>query len=129
MQQLIGRITNNAKVNHLKDGREVTNFSIALNDSYKPKGSDEVTHIVTYVDCSYWISSKVAERLTKGSLVEVLGRIGMRIYKNSDGNAKSSLTLHVQTIKLHGQTKGSNAKEVVSTTTAAASEPIDDLPF
>jgi single-strand DNA-binding protein len=126
MQQLIGRITNNAKVNHLKDGREVTNFSIALNDSYKAKGSDEVTHLVTYVDCSYWISSKVAERLTKGSLVEVLGRLGMRVYRSKDGDAKGSLTLHVQSIKLYGQTKGSKATQDVSTTSL---ESTDGLPF
>jgi single-strand DNA-binding protein len=124
MQQLIGRITNNARVNHLKDEREVTNFSIALNDSYKAKGSDEVTHLVTYVDCSYWLSSKVAERLTKGSLVEVLGRLGMRVYRSKDGDAKGSLTLHVQSIKLHGQIKSSKTIETASTT-----ESTDGLPF
>ncbi|NNV53858.1 single-stranded DNA-binding protein [Limnovirga soli] len=92
MQQLIGRLTQNAKVCELKDGRKVTNFSIALNDSYKQKGSGEVKKIVTYVDCAYWINEKVAAYLIKGSIVEVNGRIGVRAYLNLQNEAKGVLT-------------------------------------
>jgi single-strand DNA-binding protein len=35
---LIGRITKDATVKKLKDEWEVVNFSIAINDFYKPKG-------------------------------------------------------------------------------------------
>lgn len=125
MQQLIGRITNNAKVNHLKDGREVTNFSIALNDSYKPKGSDEVKKVVTYVDCAYWLSSKIATYLTKGSLVELVGRIGVKVYQSSQHEAKASLTFHVHNITLHG--KGNSTEQPKKQ--KEAESPKDDLPF
>ncbi|HET7898519.1 MAG TPA: single-stranded DNA-binding protein, partial [Flavisolibacter sp.] len=37
---LIGRITKDAIVNTTKEGRKVVNFSIAINESYKPKGGE-----------------------------------------------------------------------------------------
>lgn len=128
MQQLIGRLTTNAKVAHLKDGREVVNFSIAMNDTYKSKGASVPTKLTTYVDCAYWLSAKIAPLLTKGSLIEVYGRIGVRAYTTISGDAKGTLTCHVSTIKMHGQTKA-NVENAVSPVLAEKQEPTDDLPF
>jgi single-strand DNA-binding protein len=51
--EIIGRVTADAKVKSLPDEREVVNFSIAIDDSYKPKGAKEVKKVVAFVDCSY----------------------------------------------------------------------------
>ena len=67
--ELVGRLTADAKVSTVKDERKVVNFSIAINDSYKPKGSEMVTKITTFVNCSYWINPAIAEHLTKSTLV------------------------------------------------------------
>lgn len=128
MQQLIGRLTTNAKVAQLKDGREVVNFSIAMNDSYKPKGASVPTKLVTYVDCAYWLSPNIASLLTKGSLIEVFGRIGVRAYASASGEVKGTLTCHVSVIKLHGQTKQAEKADVPVTATNAQ-QVVDDLPF
>src|SRR5665647_1717277 len=98
--ELVGRITKDAVVTQLKDERKVVNFSIAVNDWYKPKNSEGVK-ITTYVNCSYWISEKIAERLTKATLIEINGRIFVNAYKGADGEAKASLNCHVNTIKIH----------------------------
>ena len=34
---LIGRLTKDAVVSQLKDDRQVVNFTLAVNDGYKPK--------------------------------------------------------------------------------------------
>ena len=78
--EITGRITKDAVVNQLKDDRQLVNFTVAINDYYKPKNS-EPKKITTYVNCSYWVSSRIAERLTKGTLVELTGRIGVNAYK------------------------------------------------
>lgn len=129
MQQLIGRLTQNAKVSELKDGRKVTNFSLAINDSYKPKGSSEVKKIVTYIDCAYWLTDKVAPYLLKGSVIEVMGRIGVRVYINLQNEAKGTLTCHVQGIKIHSNTKGVSTTTTSTSTTRLQEEKTDDLPF
>lgn len=121
---LIGRITKDASIKKLKDEREVVNFSIAINDYYKPKGQFEGVTLTTYYNCSYWISSKIASRLTKGSLVELSGRIYINAYMGLDGEAKASLNCHVNSITIHqaGKRGEVTAKE-------SKEEPIDDLPF
>jgi single-strand DNA-binding protein len=82
--ELVGRITKDAVVNQLKDERNVVNFSIAVNDYYKPKNGEGV-NITTYYNCSYWVNSKIVHLLTKGRLVEINGRIHINAYIGADG--------------------------------------------
>ena len=125
--ELFGRVTADATVNNLKDGRKVVHFSIAMNDSYKPKDSDGWKKLTTYVNCSYWISEAVAKSLTKGSLVEVYGRISVRAWTNAQGEAKGSLNFHVNNIKLHGKSNAGSKESIPAP--ADIKEPVEDLPF
>jgi len=125
--ELVGRLTADAKVSTLKDERKVVNFSIAINDSYKPKSSEMATKITTFVNCSFWINPAIAGHLTKSTLVQLSGRIGVNTWINTEGEAKASLTFHVNTIKLHG--KGNAASKESIPAAANIAEPIEDLPF
>ena len=40
MNTIIGRVTKNAEINQLKNDRQVVNFSVAINDSYKTKDGE-----------------------------------------------------------------------------------------
>jgi single-strand DNA-binding protein len=133
---LVGRITKDAVVNQLKNERQVVNFTLAINDYYKPKNG-EGRNIATYINCSYWMNPKLAERITKGALVEATGRIYVNAYMANDGEPKASLNCHVNSIKIHGNSKANNAAYKVannSTTEGALNanditEPLEDLPF
>jgi len=121
---IIGRLTKDAVVAQLKDERKVVNFTIAINDYYKPKGSDKGVSVTTFVNCAYWISAGIAEHLTKGSLVEVSGRLSVNAYTDMQGEAKGSLNCHANAIKIHLHNKADATKAAVS------KEPVaDDLPF
>lgn len=124
---VIGRITKDAIVNTLKDERQVVNFSIAVNDYYRPKGATEATKFTTFFNCSYWISSKIAERLKKGTLVEVNGRIFVTAYTDLDGAAKASLNCHVNSIKIHSY--GKEVEVIGTPAETPTEEKKDDLPF
>ena len=126
--EMTARLTGDAKISNLKNDRQVVNFSIAINDSYKAKGSNEPTKIVTYVQCDYWVNPGVAQYLTKGTLVELQGRVGVNAYIGKDGEAKAILTFHVNTIKLHGGL-GVKNETTVKTNAEAVAVPTDDLPF
>ncbi|HUZ58723.1 MAG TPA: single-stranded DNA-binding protein [Hanamia sp.] len=125
---MTARLTGDAKISTLKNDRKVVNFSVAINDSYKAKGSNEPTKIVTYVQCNYWVNPGIAQYLTKGTLVELQGRVGVNGYTGKDGEAKATLTFHVNTIKLHGNA-GTKDEVPVKENIAAILEPADDLPF
>jgi single-strand DNA-binding protein len=129
--EIIGRITADATIIETKAGKKVVNFSIAINDTYKAKGSDEVTKLVTYINCSYWINPGVAPYLTKGTLVECAGRIGVNAWTGKDGEAKGSLTFNASRIKLHGGGNKVNAETnaPVIIAPAAMAEATEDLPF
>jgi single-strand DNA-binding protein len=128
--EITGRIVKDASVFKLKENREVVNFTIAVNDSYKPKDSTELKKIVTYIDCSYWLSSKTAQWLKKGALVELFGRIGMNVYIGNDSEAHGALTFHTSHIKILAFAKDEKQTPEVSkgVKTSSEKEP-DDLPF
>ena len=124
--EITGRITKDATVSKLKDDREVVNFSVAINDSYKTRESSEVKKFTTYFNCAYWVSSSIAKLLTKGTLVQLYGRISVNVYNDLQGSAKASLNFHVNNIKLLGR---SNTPEKIPATAAEITEPLEDLPF
>ncbi|MGC4038336.1 MAG: single-stranded DNA-binding protein [Chitinophagaceae bacterium] len=125
--ELTGRLTADATVNTTKNGRKVVHFTIAINDRYKTKDSDEWKNLTTYVNCSYWMREGIAKHLTKSLLVEVSGRISVSAWINPKGEAKGSLDFHVNNIKLHGKSRIITTKSIPTGTDN--SEPTEDLPF
>lgn len=129
MQTVIGRVVNNAVIRETKDGRKLVAFTVAQNDRFKVKGSNEVKQLTNYFNCSYWLSTAVAEHLKKGMLVEAVGRIGLNAWKNADGEARASLTLHVQNVQLHGKAGSTTQGTQPSETTCSEIDQKEDLPF
>lgn len=128
--EIVGRITKDAVVHQLKDERQVVNFTIAINDYYKGKGSTEGKYITTYVHCAYWMKSKIAECLKKGTIAELQGRLYITAYTDLNREAKGTLNCHVNNIKVHFASKekqlesrSDNEQNITS------SELKDDLPF
>jgi single-strand DNA-binding protein len=122
---LIGRVTKDAVVAQLKDDRKVVNFTLAINDYYKPKNSDKAVTVTTFVQCAYWLSPKIAEWLRKGSLIEIMGRLTVNAYTDMQGEAKGTLNCHVDSIKIHQQAK----TERMNTKSKEKEPAADDLPF
>ncbi len=127
--EITGRIVKDASVFKVKEKREVVNFSIAVNDSYKPKGSTETKKIVTYIDCSYWMSAGLAQWLKKGTLVQLFGRIGLNVYIGNDSQAHGSLTFHTSDIKILVFAQTDNNTHTPALKQQNASDNPDDLPF
>ena len=137
---ITGRLTGDAVVRTLSEGRKVVNFSVAVNDSYKAKNGERVTQ-TEFFDCSYWIGTGIAQYLTKGSIVELSGRVSARAWVDGEGNAKAGLNFHTSKITLHGggaaaekPKAGQTAKakpEAMEVTGAQVSPDgqHDDLPF
>lgn len=129
--EITGRLTADATVKTLNGDKEVVNFSIAINDSYKPKDSTEVKEFTTYINCAYWLSSKRAQVLKKGAIVQVMGRIGMNVYTNGQGEATGSLTFHTNDFKVLSFAKKAETAEraEIDLTTKGQKAENDDLPF
>jgi single-strand DNA-binding protein len=131
VMEITGRLTADAIISTTKSDKEVVNFSIAVNDRYKTK-SGEVNTITEYFRCAYWISTKVAGILTKGTIVALSGRASADAWVGSDGKAKAAMNFHTSGIKILG---GGSRQAVAETTLpkktdkAGTDTPDDDLPF
>ncbi len=128
---ITGRLTRDAEVRTTSQEKQVVNFSVATNDSYRNKQGERIEQ-TTYFDCSYWITPNVAKLLTKGTLVELSGRVSTRAWTGNDGEPRAGLNFHTSNIKLHG---GSRKTEAVQATAKAENKGFtaqgteDDLPF
>jgi len=123
---ITGRLTRDAEVCTTSQLKQVVNFSVAINDSYRNKQGERIEQ-TTYFDCSYWITPNVAKILTKGSLVELSGRVTARAWTGNDGEAHAGLNFHTSQIKLHGG--GKKSETVQATVETATKKTEDDLPF
>lgn len=131
--EITGRLTTDATVHKVNKEKEVVNFSIAINDNYKPKGSTEVKEVTTFINCSYWLNSKTAQFLKRETLVQLFGRIGINVYSNAEGKACGSLIFHTNNIKILVFAKKTELTENNGTALPIKQgkqpEPVDDLPF
>ncbi|WP_194975851.1 single-stranded DNA-binding protein [Aquiflexum lacus] len=132
---ITGRLTADAETAELKDGRKVVNFRMAINDRYRTK-SGETMELTSFVSCSYWISTGVAQILKKGALVELFGRLDADAYIDREGNPVGRLNFHVNNIKLLAGARKQDSfsdrpLERISedSTGISMEEAKDDLPF
>lgn len=132
MNTIVGRITRDAEIRQTATNKQVVNFSVAINENYTTKQGERIEQ-ATFYNCSYWINTKIAEFLTKGTLVELLGRISSNAWIGKDGEIHSGLNFHTSKIKLHGGGKKNNQPIGNTTSTienkAFENETEDDLPF
>jgi len=123
---ITGRVTADAQVRNVSDSKTVVNFSLAINDSYKNKAGERIGQ-TTYFDCAYWLSPKVAQLLTKGTVVELTGRVSTRAWTGSDGQPHAGLNFNTSQIKLH---RGGKKAEAVQASKGKSNEnEKEDLPF
>jgi len=126
--EFTGRLTDDAQVKTTKKDKKVVTFSVAINDQYKPKNG-EAQKLVTYINCSYWLSTTVAKQLQKGSIVSVYGHIYLNQYKTQDGEQYANIACHANSIKILSKGKDGSAQQVATTTDAPTGGTNDDLPF
>lgn len=101
--EITGRLTRDAQVRSVGE-KNVVNFSVAVNDSYKKKAGERITQ-TEFFDCSFWLGTGIAPYLTKGSIVELYGRVSARAYTANDGSLKAALQFNTARIKFHGSNK------------------------
>lgn len=102
--EIIGRLTADAVVKTTKNDRQVVEFSIAINNYYKNlKG--ERKNVTTYVNCSYWLNTGIAELLKKGSILSLYGSLSMKAYIDPQGKPQPVLYFHVNNITFITQRK------------------------
>jgi len=126
--EITGRLTTDAEVRKVKGGGEVVSFTVAVNDGYKTKDGEWVD-MTEFISRAYWLSARVADKLFKGTIVTVSGRIYLNEYKGKDGNKYANLAFHVNGIKIVGTARKNTLQTDVVPSAKGVPETKDDLPF
>ena len=127
--EITGRLTADAEVRKTKNGKEFLSFTLVVNDNYKTKDG-EFKQVAQYFNCTYWQGSRIAELLTKASVLTVSGRIYIDEYSGKDGKHYASIACHVNHLKIIATIRNSNSTQ--GTKPVVLQHPVvakEDLPF
>lgn len=82
---LSGNITDDLEVEHTDSGTARLNFTLAINQYYNGEQH------TTFVPITAWkgTAEAVANNLSKGSPIELTGRINVYNYKDKEGNSRT----------------------------------------
>lgn len=112
-----GRVGRDAELRSLQDGTKVLSFSVADDIGY---GEKEKTQ---WLGCALFgkRAESLAQYVTKGSLVEVVGSPSLHTYE-SKGEHRAEIRVRVMELNLRGKPAGDTAPK-------RRSEDDQDIPF
>jgi single-strand DNA-binding protein len=100
--QIIGHVGKDP-VTRSANGRDVTNFSVAVTKKWKSQNGEKQEK-TTWFSVSCWgnLSKIASDWVKKGSQIYVEGEISINEYTNEAGESKASLVLTASNIELLG---------------------------
>jgi single-strand DNA-binding protein len=144
---IIGNLGRDPEMRYTPNGRPVTEFSVAVNQSTKNQQTGEWVEATDWFRVTVWgdRAERTAEQLRKGNRVFVEGRFRTREYETRDGQKRISLEItadNVVSLEARERTapegEGSfsapaggfgGGDAVKPTRPAAGDDDLDDLPF
>lgn len=133
---LTGRVVKQAEVRPTTNGNgtQAISFRVAVNTSYLDKETGERKEVTTYYNAVIWKragkSTKIAESLVPGKVVEIHGLPKATTYTDKDNNTKAEIEVRVDRIELFGGgNKDAASTAVAQNDTNSVHDDDNDLPF
>jgi len=97
---LVGNITEDPELRFTPSGRQVANFTVAVNRRFRNDSGQWEDKLDGFFRCSVWagMAENVAESLVKGSRVVVVGRLQQRSWEDPEGNKRSAVDVAVDEV-------------------------------
>jgi single-strand DNA-binding protein len=127
---LIGYFGADSEMKFTPGGIPVTNFSLAVKETYKNGGGEKKTSTL-WIRCVAWRrwAEIAGEFVGKGKFVYVEGRLQLRSYQDREGQKRNVTEVVVTTLRFLGPPKKGNGPKADGSSKPA--EPVDesDNPF
>ena len=119
---LMGNLTRDPEIRSLPSGATVTNFGLAVNETWTDKASGEKREEVCFVDVDAWgrQGEVVLEYFSKGKPILVEGKLKFRTWEADDGSKRSKHSITLDRFSFVGSRNDSNG---------ASSDEMGDIPF
>ena len=119
---LMGNLTRDPEMRSLPSGQTVTNFGLAVSESWTDKASGEKREEVCFVDVNAWgrQGEVVLEYFSKGKPILIEGKLKFRTWEADDGTKRSKHSVTLDRFSFVGSKNDSNG---------ASSDEMGDIPF
>jgi len=119
---LMGNLTRDPEIRSLPSGATVTNFGLAVSETWTDKTSGEKREEVCFVDVDAWgrQGEVVLEYFSKGKPILVEGKLKFRTWEADDGSKRSKHSITLDRFSFVGSRNDSNG---------ASSDESGDIPF
>jgi single-strand DNA-binding protein len=98
-----GNLTSDPELRFTSSGKAVANWTVACNKKRKNENTNEWEDVATcFLRCSIWEgkAEAVAEKLTRGDEVTVVGSLKQTEYTDKDGNKRTSYDVDAFSVAL-----------------------------
>ena len=118
---LMGNLTRDPEMRSLPSGQTVTNFGLAVSESWTDKASGEKREEVCFVDVDAWgrQGEVVLEYFSKGKPILIEGKLKFRTWEADDGTKRSKHSVTLDRFSFVGSKNDSNG---------ASSDELGDIP-
>jgi len=119
---LMGNLTRDPEIRSLPSGATVTNFGLAVSETWTDKASGEKREEVCFVDVDAWgrQGEVVLEYFSKGKPILIEGKLKFRTWEADDGTKRSKHSITLDRFSFVGSRNDSNG---------ASSDEMGDIPF
>lgn len=129
---LMGNLTRDPETRQTPNGQSVTNFSLALNRSYKD-ASGEWQEATDYIDVVAWaqLGERVSQYLGRGSRCLVVGKIQSRQWEQ-EGQKRTKIEVLANDVTFldnNNTSEGSSSGQDVVAEVGGEPINLDDIPF
>lgn len=97
---LIGRLTRDGELTYTQNGKAVLKISLAVNRSIKQ--GEQWTEDTAFFDVTCWgiMAEGLKQRIGRGSLVGVVGRLCQDRWKDSQGQNRTKIYILAETVEV-----------------------------
>lgn len=126
---IIGNLGADPETRYVPSGAAVTNFSLAVSESWKDKQTGEVRERTEWVNVEVWgnAAEAAAKYLSKGSQCYVEGKLQTDTWEK-DGEKKYRTKVRADSIQFLGSPKDSQSREQTPMAKAQAQTQAQDAP-
>ena len=133
---VLGHVGSDAELKFTAGGKPVTNFSVAVNESFKNSNGDNVDR-AEWFRCVAWngLAEVCGQYVTRGKQVYLEGRLQTRKYDDKEGKARTITEVVVSTLRLLGGSRNGSGQasaehgEPPTTLGTNGPESDSDIPF
>jgi single-strand DNA-binding protein len=118
---VIGNVTREPEIRHTSGGAAVTNFTVAVNESWKDKDGNKQER-TEFVNCVAWAKQAelIGEYVSKGDPIYVEGSLQTRKWEDNDGNTRYTTEVKLNNFQFLASKGGAHK---------SAEPEQDDIPF